>query len=103
VFTVSIIEGGTMHHTADLTYSDRADLARSAVGAFLARGLRREFAPGDPIRVVGAPENAIRTGAGKTAFVDLVDLVLADRLGFGPSEITCLAQEHYYAEILEER
>ena len=55
--------------------------------------------------MVRAPENAIRTGAGKTALVDLVAdvLHLADRLGFGPSEITCLAQEHYYAEILEER
>jgi hypothetical protein len=104
VFTVSIIEGGTMHHTADLTYSDRADLARSAVGVFSVSNLRGEFVPGDPISVVGAPEIAIRTGAGKTALVDLVaDLFLTDRLGFGPSEITCLAQEHYYAEILEER
>jgi hypothetical protein len=103
VFTVSIIEGGTTHHTTDLTNSDRADLARSAVGAFLATDLRRELAPGDPIAVVGAPEIAIRTGAGKTALVDLVaDLFQADRPGFGPSEITCPAQEHY-AEILEER
>jgi hypothetical protein len=105
VFTVSIIEGGTTHHTTDLTNSDRADLARSAVDAFLASDLRREFAPGDAISVVGAWENAIRTGAGKTALVDLVAdvLHLADQLGFGPSEITCVAQEHYYAEILEER
>jgi hypothetical protein len=28
VFTVSIIEGGTMHHTRDLTNSDRADVAQ---------------------------------------------------------------------------
>jgi hypothetical protein len=104
VFTVSIIGGGTMHHTTDLTNSDRADLARCAVGAFLASDLRRESAPGGAINVVGAWANAIRTGAGKTALVDLVaDLFLADRLGFGPFEITCLAQEHYYAEILEER
>jgi hypothetical protein len=105
VFTVSIIGGGTMHHTTDLTNSDRADLARCAVGAFLASDLRRESAPGGAINVVGAWANAIRTGAGKTARVDLVaDLLhLANRLGFGPSEITCLAQEHYYAEILEER
>ena len=93
-----------MHHTTDLTYSDRADLARSAVGAFLGSDLRGESAPGGPINVVRAPENVIRTGAGKTALVDQVgDLLLADRLGFGPSEITCLAQEHHYAEILEER
>jgi hypothetical protein len=103
VFTVSIIEGGTMHHTTDLTYSDRADLARSAVGAVLASNLRREFAPGDSISVVGAPEIVIRTGADKTALVDLVAdvLHLANRLGFGPSESSRLA--HYYAEILEER
>ena len=94
-----------MHHTTDLTNSDRADLARSAVGAFLASDLRRELGPTDLTGVVRAPENVIRTGAGKTALVDLVAdvLHLADRLGFGPSEITCLAQEHYYAEILEER
>jgi hypothetical protein len=30
-------------------------------------------------------------------------LHLANRLGFGPSESSRLAQEHYYAEILEER
>ncbi len=94
-----------MHHTTDLSNADRADLARSAVGAFLATDLRREPAPTDPVEVVRAWENAIRTGADKTALVDLVAdvLHLADRLGFGPSEITCLAQEHYYAEILEER
>ena len=94
-----------MHHTTDLTNSDRADLARSAVGAFLATDLRREFAPDDPIGVVRARENAVRTGDDKTALVDLVTdvLHLADRLGFRPSEITCLAQEHYHAEILEER
>ena len=94
-----------MHHTTDLTYSDRADLARSAVGAFSVSNLRGEFVPGDPISVVGAPEIAIRTGAGKTALVDLVAdvLHLADQLGFGPSEITRLAQEHYYAEILGEQ
>ena len=93
-----------MHHTTDLTYSDRADLARSAVGAFSVSNLRGESAPGGPISVVDAWEKAIRMGAGKTALVDLVaDLFLTDRLGFGPSEITCLAQEHYYAEILEER
>jgi hypothetical protein len=28
VFTASIIEGGTMHHTTDLTNSDRADVAQ---------------------------------------------------------------------------
>ncbi len=28
MFTVSIIEGGTMHHTTDLTNSDRADVAQ---------------------------------------------------------------------------
>jgi hypothetical protein len=89
VFTVSIIEGGTMHHTTDLANSDRTDLARSAVGAFLANDLRRESAPGGPI----------------SAFVDLVAdvLHLANRLGFGPSESSRLAQEHSYAEILEER
>ena len=94
-----------MHHTRDLTNSDRADLARSAVGAFLATDLRREFAPGDPIGVVRAPENAVRTGDDKTALVDLVTdvLHLADRLGFRPSEITYLAQKHYDAEVLEER
>jgi hypothetical protein len=105
VFTVSIIEGGTMHHTTDLTYSDQADLARSAVGAFLGSDLRRELGPTHLTGVVRAPANVIRTGAGKTARVDLVaDLLhLANRLAFGPPEITCLAQEHYYAEILEER
>jgi hypothetical protein len=101
---VSIIEGGTMHHTTDPAKSDRADLTQSAVGAFLAIDLRRRFAPGDPIRMVGTPENAIRTGTGKTALVDLIaDLFLTNRLGFGRSEITCPAQEHYYAEIFEER
>ena len=93
-----------MHHTRDLTNSDRADLARSAVGAFLATDLRRD--PGtDPIGVVGAPESAVRTGDDKTALVDLVTdvLHLADRLGFRPSEITYLAQKHYDAEVLEER
>jgi hypothetical protein len=105
VFTVSIIGGGTMHQTTDLTNSDRADLARSAVGAFLGSDLRRESAPGGPINVVGAPEIAIRTGDDKTALVDVVTdvLHLADRLGFRSSGITYLAQEHYYAEILEER
>jgi hypothetical protein len=105
VFTVSIIEGGTMHHTTDRTYSDRADLARSAVGAFLGSDLRRELGPTDLTGVVRAPANVNRTGAGKTARVDLVaDLLhLANRLGFGPSESSRLAQEHYYAEILEER
>ena len=93
-----------MHHTTDLTNSDGADLASSAIGAFLATDLRGELGPTDLTGVVLAPENVIRTGAGKTALVDLVaDLFLADRLGFGPSEITCLAQGHYYAEILEER
>ena len=93
-----------MHHTTDLTYSDRADLARSAVGAFLGSDLRKELGPTDLTGVVRAPENVIRTGAGKTALVDLVaDLFRTDRPGFGPSEIKCLAQEHYYAEILEER
>jgi hypothetical protein len=55
--------------------------------------------------VVGAWESAVRTGDDKTAFVDLIAdvLHLADRLGFRPSELTCLAQEHYHAEILEER
>jgi hypothetical protein len=104
VFTVSIIEGGRMHHTTDLTNSGGADLARSAVGAFLATDLRRD--PGtDPIGVVGAWESAVRTGDDKTALVDLVTdvLHLADRLGFGPAEITCLAQEHYDTEILEAR
>ena len=104
MFTVSAIEGGTMHHTTDLSNADRADLARSAVGAFLATDLRRD--PGtDPIGVVGAWESAVRTGDDKTALVDLVTdvLHLADRLGFRPSEITFLAQEHYDAEILEER
>ena len=96
-----------MHHTTDLTNSDRADPAdpaSSAIGAFLATDLRGELGPTDLTGAVRAPENVIRTGAGKTALVDLVaDLFLTDRLGFGPSEITCLAQEHYYAEILEER
>ena len=92
-----------MHHTTDLANSDRADLARSAVGAFLATDLRGELGPTDLTGVVRAPANVIRTGAAQTALVDLVaDLFLADRLRFGPSEITCLA-EHYYAEILEER
>ena len=47
----------------------------------------------------------MRTGDDKTALVDLVTdvLHLADRLGFRPSELTCLAQEHYHAEVLEER
>ena len=93
-----------MHHTTDLSNADRADLARNAVGAFLATDLRRD--PGtDPIGVVGVGESAVRTGDDKTALVDLIAdvLHLADRLGFRPSEITCLAQEHYYAEILEER
>jgi hypothetical protein len=36
-----------MHHTTDLSNADRVELARSAVGAFLATDLRREFAPGD--------------------------------------------------------
>jgi hypothetical protein len=55
----------------------------------LANDVRRESAPGGPI----------------SALVDLVAdvLHLADPMGFGPSEITCLTQEHYYAEILEER
>jgi hypothetical protein len=104
VFTVSATEGGTMHHTKDLSNADRADLARNAVGAFLATDLRRD--PGtDAIGVVGAWESAVRTGDDKTALVDLIAdvLHLADRLGFGPSEITCLAQEHYDAETLEER
>jgi hypothetical protein len=104
VFTVSAIEGGTMHHTTDLSNADRAELARSAVGAFLATDLRR--GPGtDPIGVVGVWESAVRTGDDKTALVDLIAdvLHLADRLGFRPSELTCLAQEHFHAEILEER
>jgi hypothetical protein len=94
VFTVSAIEGGTMHHTRDLTNSDRADLARIAVGAFLATELRGEFAPGDPIGVVRAWENAVQTGDDKTALVDLMTEVmhLADRLGFGPAEIAFAAQ-----------
>jgi len=105
VFTVSAIEGGTMHHTTDLSNADRADLARNAVGAFLATDLRRELGPTDPIGVVGTWEGAVRTGDDKTALVDLIAdvLHLADRLGFRPSELTCLAQEHYHAEILEER
>jgi hypothetical protein len=40
VFTVSAIEGGTMHHTRDLTKADRADLARIAVGALFNRRRR---------------------------------------------------------------
>jgi hypothetical protein len=56
-----------MHHTTDLTNSDRADLARSAVGAFLTTVLRSEFAPYDPIGVVSGWENAVRTGDDKTA------------------------------------
>jgi hypothetical protein len=94
-----------MHHTTDLSNADRAELARSAVDAFLATDLRGDPGPTDPVGVVGAWEGAVRTGDDKTALVDLVAdvLHLADRLGFGPSEITCLAQEHYYAEILEER
>jgi hypothetical protein len=105
VFTVSMIEGDTMHDTTDRTYSDRADLARSAVGAFVATDLRGKLGPTDLTGVVRAPANVNRTGAGKTARVDLVaDLLhLANRLGFGPSESSRLAQEHYYAEILEER
>ena len=35
VFTVSIIEGGTMHHTTDLTNSDRADVAQKQYDAEL--------------------------------------------------------------------
>ena len=94
-----------MHHTTDLSNADRAELARSAVDAFLATDLRGDPGPTDPVGVVGAWEGAVRTGDDKTALVDLVAdvLHLADRLGFGPSEITCLAQEHYYADILEER
>ena len=94
-----------MHQTTDLTNSDRADLARSAVGAFLATDLRGELGPTDPIGVVRAWENAVRSGDDKTALVDLVTdvLHLADRLGFGPSESSRLAQEHYDTEILEER
>jgi hypothetical protein len=105
VFTVSAIEGDAMHHTRDLTNSDRADLARIAVGAFLATDVRRECAQTDPIGVVRAWENAVRTGDDKTALVDLMTDVmhLADRLGFRPAEIAFLAQEHYHAEILEER
>ena len=94
-----------MHHTTNLSNADRAELARSAVDAFLATDLRGDPGPTDPVGVVGAWEGAVRTGDDKTALVDLVAdvLHLADRLGFGPSEITCLAQEHYYADILEER
>jgi single-strand DNA-binding protein len=105
MFTVSIIEGATMHHTTDLTNSDRVDLARISVGAFLAADLRREIAAADPIGVVRAWENAVRTGDDKTALVDLVTdvLHLADQLGFRPSDITYVAQKHYDAEILEER
>ncbi len=105
MFTVSAIEGGTLHHTTDLSNADRAELARSAVGAFLATDLRGDPAPTDPVEVVGAWESAVRTGDDKTALVDLVTYVLhlADRLGFRPSELTCLAQEHYDTEILEER
>jgi hypothetical protein len=105
VFTVSTIEGGTMHHTRDLTNSERADLARIATGAFLTTVLRSEFAPGDPIRIVRAPENAERIGDDKTALVDAATdaLHLADRVGFRPFEITYLAQKHIDAEVLEER
>ena len=94
-----------MHHTTDLSNADRADLARNAVGAFLATDLRRELGPTDPIGVVGTWEGAVRTGDDKTALVDLIAdvLHLADWLGFRPSELTCLAEEHYHAEILEER
>ena len=93
-----------MLHTTDPAKSDRADLARSEVGAFLGSDLRRGLGPTHLTGVVRAPANVIRTGAGKTALVHLVaDLFLPDRLGFGPSEITYLAEEHYYAEILEER
>jgi hypothetical protein len=55
--------------------------------------------------VVRAWESAVRTGDDKTALVDLIADVshLADRLGIRPSEITDLAQAHYYAEVLEER
>jgi hypothetical protein len=55
--------------------------------------------------VVGAWESAVRTGDDKTALVDLMAdvLHLADRLGFRLTELTCLAQEHYHTEILEER
>jgi hypothetical protein len=93
-----------MHHTTDLSNADRAELARSAVGAFFATDLRRD--PGtDPIGVIGAWESAVRTGDDKTALVDLIAdvLHLADRLGYRPSELTCLAQEHYHTEILEEQ
>jgi hypothetical protein len=64
VFTVSAIEGGTMHHTQDLTNADRAELARSVVGAFLATNLiRGELPRTDPVDVVRAWEDAVRTGA----------------------------------------
>ena len=94
-----------MYHTTDLSNADRAELARSAAGALLATDLRAEPAPGDPVGVVRAWENAVRMGDDKSALVDLVAdvLHLADRLGFRPVEIVCVAQEHYYAEILEER
>ena len=73
MFTVSIIEGGTMHHTTDPANSDRADLARSAVGAFLGSDLRRELGPTDLTGVVRAPANVIRTGADKTALVEILE------------------------------
>jgi hypothetical protein len=94
-----------MHHTTDLRNADRAGLARSALGAFLATDLRGDLAPTDPVDVVRAWENAVRTGADKAALVELIAdvLHLADRLDFRPSEVTCLAQEHYYGEILEEQ
>jgi hypothetical protein len=94
-----------MHHTTDLTNSERAELARSAVGAFLATDLRGAPARTDPIDAVRSWENAVRTGDDRTALVDLIAdvLHLADRLGFRPAAITCLAQERYDAEIAEER
>jgi hypothetical protein len=65
----------------------------------------RQSGPTDPIGVVRAWENAVCTGDDKTALVDLMTdvLHLADRLGFRPSETTCLVQKQYHTEILEER
>jgi hypothetical protein len=45
-----------MHHTTDLRNADRAGLARSALGAFLATDLRGDLAPTDPVDVVRAWE-----------------------------------------------
>jgi len=74
-----------MHHTADLTYSD----GRTWPGAQSAHSWREvseeSFAPGDPIRVVGARRMpSVRALARPHS--SILSTWSCDRLGFGPSE-----------------